>query len=188
MAVTTPSGSTQTITKQGTSSGGPGRAAPAPVTCTSSVPSGADYLCNTYSMGRQKAGWRAGAYPLDGIGQHLYVDQGGLTTSAKIASYLQDVRAAYVAFEGAATPKKTEVTEFGWVADPSSATYPTDAANQAQNIQTAYTTFRATAYVSRADYFVAQAVPEGSVFYGLVQGDGTTYKPAFAAYQSAAGY
>jgi hypothetical protein len=50
---------------------------------------------------------------MDAIGQHLYIDQGGLTTSSKVASYLQDVRNAYVAFEGAATPKKTQVTEFG---------------------------------------------------------------------------
>jgi Glycosyl hydrolase catalytic core len=102
-----------------------------------------------------------------------------------VTSYLQDVRNAYLAFEGSATPKKTEVTEFGWVADPTSTTSTRDASNQAQNVRTAYTTFRSTSYVSRADYFVAQDVPEGGVFYGLVQGDGTT-KPAFAAYQGSA--
>jgi Glycosyl hydrolase catalytic core len=150
------------------------------------VPSGADYLCNTYRMGQSKAGWRAGAYPLDRIGQHLYIDQGGLTSSTKLASYLQDVRTAYVAFEGTKTTKNTEVTEFGWVANPSSSTYSTDAANQAQNVRTAYTTFRSTSYVGRADYFAAQDVPEGNVFYGLVQGDGVTFKPAFTSYQQTA--
>jgi hypothetical protein len=55
-------------------------------------------------------------------------------------------------------------------------------------VQIAYTTFRSTSYVSRADYFAAQDVPEGSIFYGLVQGDGATYKPAFAQYQTAAAY
>jgi hypothetical protein len=188
IAVTTPGGATRTVTKRGTANGLAGRTGAATVACTSSVPSGADYLCDTYSMGRQKAGWRPGSYPLDGIGQHLYIDQGTVTSDSKISAYLQDVRGAYVAYEGTTTSKKTEVTEVGWVADPSSSTYATDAANQAQNVQIAYTTFRATAYVSRADYFVAQDVPEGNIFYGLVQGDGVTYKPAFAKYQSTADY
>jgi hypothetical protein len=155
----------------------------------SNVPSGADYLCNSYRMGQQKAGWKSGAFPLDAIGQHLYIDQGGLTSASKITTYLQDVRSAYAAFEGTATVKRTQVTEFGWVADPrNTATYPTAADNQAKNVQTAYGTFRSTGFVSRADYFAAQDVPEGNVFYGLVQGDGTTYKPAFATYQVAAAY
>jgi hypothetical protein len=187
LLVTQADGTVRRVVKHGTTvqnAGGTG----APTTCTSTEPSGADYLCSTYQMGRSKAGWRAGAYPLDGIGQHLYIDQGTLTSSTKVNAYLQDVRAAYLAFEGTTTTKKTEITEFGWVADPSSPTFATDAANQAQNVQTAYSTFRSTSYVSRADYFTAQDVPEGSIFYGLVEGDGTTYKPSFSAYQTAAGY
>jgi hypothetical protein len=191
VTIVAPSGATQTIIKKGAppeAKAGPAALA-TPATCTSSVPSGADYLCNTYRMGQQKAGWKAGAYPMDAIGQHLYIDQGGLTSASKITSYLQGVRSAYLAFEGAATAKKTQVTEFGWVADPrNTATYPTAGNNQAQNVQTAYATFRSTSYVSRADYFATQDVPEGNVFYGLVQGDGTTYKPAFATYQTAAAY
>jgi hypothetical protein len=186
MLVSGPSAS-RVVVKQGTTSALPARQS-GPATCTSAVPSGADYLCNTYRMGQSRAGWRAGSFPLDRIGQHLYVDQGGLTTSSKLTTYLQDVRNAYVAVEGATTAKQTEVTEFGWVADPSSPTYSTDATNQSQNVQTAYSTFRTTRFVARADYFVAQDVPEGSVFYGLVEGDGTTFKPAFTAYQAAAAY
>jgi hypothetical protein len=139
-------------------------------------------------MGQSKAGWKKGAYPLDAIGQHLYVDQAGLTTTSKLTSYLQDVRNAYVAFEGASTPKKTQITEFGWVANPGSSGYQSEAARQAQNVQTAYTTFRSTSFVTRADYFAVQDVPEGNVFYGLVQGDGTTFKPGFGAYQTWATY
>jgi hypothetical protein len=185
--VVAPGGTITTVTKHGnTASSG---ASPAATTsaCTSTQPSGADYLCKTYLMGRKSAGWRAGAYPLDRIGQHLYIDQGALTNSSRLSAYLQDVRSAYVAFEGTATSKQTEVTEFGWVANPSSSTYTTDASNQAQNVQTAYATFRATSFIARADYFTAQDVPEGSIYYGLVAGDGT-YKPAFSAYQSSATY
>jgi hypothetical protein len=184
-----PGGAIQTITKRGTiADAKAGPAAVAAATCVSNALSGADYLCNSYRMGQQKAGWKAGAYPLDAIGQHLYIDQGGLTSGSKITTYLQDVRGAYVAFEGAATVKKTQVTEFGWVADPRNAsTYPAAADRQATNVQTAYATFRSTSYVKRADYFAAQDVPEGNVFYGLVQGDGTL-KPAFGLYQTAAAY
>jgi hypothetical protein len=189
VTIVAPSGTRQTITKNGAvTKTDPAGVAAAP-TCVSNVPSGADYLCNSYRMGQQKAGWKSGAFPLDAIGQHLYIDQGGLTSASKITTYLQDVRSAYAAFEGTATVKRTQVTEFGWVADPrNTATYPTAADNQAKNVQTAYGTFRSTGFVSRADYFAAQDVPEGNVFYGLVQGDGTTYKPAFATYQVAAAY
>ncbi|MBV9323936.1 MAG: hypothetical protein JO352_09145 [Chloroflexi bacterium] len=180
-----PNGARQTVTKK-SGSGIP--TANAGTTCASSVPSGGDYLCNTYRMGQQEAGWSAGAYPLDSVGQHLYIDQGGVTSSSKIASYLQDLRGAYLAFEGNRTAKKTEITEFGWVANPGDTGYQTEASNQASNVQIAYSTFRGTSYVLRADYFVAQDVPEGNVFYGLVQGDGVTYKPAFGAYQRYASY
>jgi hypothetical protein len=189
VTIVAPSGTRQTITKSGAVAKADPAGVAAAAPCASNVPSGADYLCNTYRMGQQKAGWKAGAYPLDAIGEHLYIDQGGLTSASKITTYLQDVRNAYAVFEGTATVKKTQVTEFGWVADPrNAATYPTAADNQAKNVQTAYGTFRSTSYVSRADYFAAQDVPEGNVFYGLIQGDGTTYKPAFATYQVAAAY
>jgi hypothetical protein len=189
ITVVTADGARQTITKKGAPETNVDKVGvgATPATCTSRFSSGADYLCNTYRMGLLKAGWTAGAFPLDAIGQHLYVDQGGLTSASKIKAYLQDVRDAYVAFEGAATPKKIQMTEFGWLTKPG-ATYQTAAANQAKNVQTAYSAFRSTSYVSRADYFTAQDVPEGSIFYGLVQGDGTTYKPAFSAYQTAAAY
>src|SRR4051812_25373000 len=102
----------------------------------------------------------------------MYIDQGGVTTSSKVTNYLQDVRNAYIAFAGMATLKRTQVTEFGWPAEPNSSNYGSAAANQAQNVQTAYTTFRSTSFVTRADYFTVQDVPEGDVFYGLIQGDG----------------
>jgi len=188
MPATTVTGSPTTVVKHGNVASPTRAPGGTTATCTSSVPSGADYLCNTYTSGRKNAGWKAGAYPLDRVGQHLYIDQSGTTSSSKISAYLQDVRNAYVAFEGSSTAKRTELTEFGWVANPSSATFSADAANQASNVTTAYTTFHSTPYVARADYFVAQDVPEGNVFYGLVEGDGTTYKPAFQSYVSAAAY
>ena len=157
------------------------RPATASVSCTSSVPSGADYLCLTYQMGISKAGWQAGSYPFDQVGQHLYVDQGRTTSSTKLKSHLQDLRNAYVAYEGSTTAKKTHVTEVGW------ATPPVSASVQSQNLKTAYTTFRRTSYVGRAYWFNVQDIPEGGLYFGLVDSNGVN-KAAFKTYQSYAVY
>ena len=77
--------------------------------------SGSEYLRATYEQGKLNAGWdsirdETGSFPLDGIGQHIYVDQEGTTSARKIGSYLRDVRNAYAAFEGKKTTKDTYVT------------------------------------------------------------------------------
>jgi hypothetical protein len=178
-------GARRTVRKQGTyapAAGAAPAAAPAgpcPNTTLSNV-SGATYLCTTYQMGSSKAGWKK-PYPLDHIGQHLYVDQGSTTSAAKFSTYLQDVRSAYLIYEGSTTPKQTHMTEFGWQTDFVSQ------AVQAQNLQTSYQTFRTTSYVARAYWFSVQDVPEGGVYFGLVDGDGAP-KPAFSAFQTYAVY
>jgi Glycosyl hydrolase catalytic core len=151
------------------------------VTCTSSVPSGASYLCDTYQMGTAEAGWTVGAYPLDAVGQHLYINYNTTTTSSNIATYLSDVRNAYLAYEGGATTKTTQVTEVGW------STASVSARVQAQNLQTAFATFKSATYVARAYWFDVQDIPEGSLYYGLVNTSGTQ-KQAFGAYQKYATY
>lgn len=146
---------------------------------------GAGYLAATYQYGRSLAGWgqvkaRFGSYPLDGIGQHLYIDQGRATEGASIAAYLQVVRDAYVAFEGQETAKRTYVTEFGWQ------THAVAPALQASNLQVAYATFAETPYVAQAYWYAAQDIPAASSYYGLSCADGSP-KPAFAAFQAAVG-
>jgi hypothetical protein len=146
--------------------------------CTESRPSGAAYLCDLYLMGRAEAGWSREASPLDHIGLHLYVDQGGVTSTGKLTTYLQDIRAAYTAYETAATAKQIEMTEAGW----------TEAfvnrEVQAQNVRILYEALRSVGYVSRGYWFAIQDVPEGGLFYGLLDGEGRQ-KPALAAYQQA---
>jgi hypothetical protein len=161
-----------------------GQAGPQAGSCSSTVPSGADYLCATYSKGKQYAGWKAGGYPLDQVGQHLYVDQGTTTSASKLKNYLQDLRNAYVFYEGSRTTKKTHVTEVGW------STSSISAADQATNLRTAYNTFkpsRQLPYVGRAYWFNIQDVTEASLFFGLVD-DGGQQKASFSAYQTAAAY
>jgi hypothetical protein len=151
------------------------------VACTSTVPSGASYLCNAYQMGIAEAGWKAGAYPLDAIGQHLYINYNTTTTSSNISMYLQDVRNAYVGYEGQSTAKQTQVTEVGW------STASVSAHVQAQNLQTAFQSFKSTTYVSRGYWFDVQDIPEANLYYGLVTSTGG-HKSSLTAYQKYATY
>jgi len=144
--------------------------------CTSTVPSGATYLCSTYQAGITYANWTAGQYPLDGVGQHLYIDNNMTTSSSKITTYLQDVRNAYLVYEGNVTAKKTQVTEVGW-----STAFVTSHV-QALNLQTAFRTFNSTSYDARSYWFNVQDIPEASLYYGLVTSNGRQ-KPSFTAYQ-----
>jgi hypothetical protein len=158
------------------------------ITCASAVASGADYLCLTYAAGIASAGWVAGAYPLDGVGQHLYVDQGEPTSAARITSYVQDVRQAYTQYEGVGTSKQIEVTEVGWFADPSDPAFATSQARQAANLKIAWDTFSGLPFVSRAFWFNIQDVPEAQLFAGQIDGGddytlGTPKYPVFAMFQ-----
>ena len=159
-----------------------------PITCASEVSSGADYLCLTYAAGIASAGWEPGQYPLDRVGQHLYIDQGGPTSPATLSRYVQDVRQAYLAYEGVSTAKAIEITEIGWVANPSAADFPTQLANAAANVKIAYDTFSNMPYVTRAYWFNIQDVPEAGLFAGQIDGGGdftlgTPKYPVFSAYQ-----
>jgi hypothetical protein len=171
----------------GATAAGRAGAAPQP-----GISSGARYLGATYEEGMSRAGWTdvrqaTGSYPLDAIGQHLYVEQGSAVPSWLLRAFLEDLRAAYEAFEGPATPKSTIVTEFGWT---SPGVTP---AVQAANLQSAYAVFRSVPYVKNAYWFSAQDVPEASIFYGLqtggeaADGYGGAAKTAFRAYQASAG-
>jgi hypothetical protein len=133
-------------------------------------------------MGLAWAHWHRSG-PFDSVGQHLYVDQGGTTSSTKITQFLNDLRAAYLVFEGRGTSKQTEVTEFGWNTLNPGLTETI----QANNLAIAYTTFRSIGYVRRGFWFRTQDLPWDG--YGLIgfEWDGTAVpKPAFTAYQQSA--
>lgn len=150
-----------------------------PSACSSSLSSGASYFCNTYAQGIAHAQWAAGKYPFDEVGQHLYVDQFGPTSSGKITAYLQDLHAAYLAYEGTQSTKPIDLTEVGW------STAHVSAQTQARNLRTAFAVFEQTTYIARAYWFNIQDLPEASLAFGLV-GPGGTAKPAFTAYRQAA--
>jgi hypothetical protein len=158
------------------------------ITCASNFASGADYLCLTYAAGVATAGWRISQYPLDRIGQHLYIDQAGPTSPERLTGFVQDVRSAYQTYEGADTTKGLEITEIGWVADPGAADFAEQQATQAANLKVAYDTFSNLPFVSRAYWFNIQDIPEADLFTGQVDGGGdyslgTPKYPTFSAYQ-----
>jgi hypothetical protein len=110
------------------------------------------------------------------VGQHLYIDPTSTTASHMLSASLHALRDNYLAYEGTNTSKLSYATEVGW------STASVSAVVQAQNLQTAYTTFQSTSSVAQAYWLSVQDVPEANLYYGLVDGGGT-HKLSFAAHQ-----
>lgn len=128
--------------------------------------SGGQYVSETYRLGRRLANWdtirdQSGSYPLDDVGVHLYVDQSQPTTAAKVKSAVEEVRDAYVAFEGPKTPKRLVITEVGW------STSLVSQKIQAGNLQTTYATLIGLPYVRNAYWYLAQDVTGSDDAFGL---------------------
>jgi hypothetical protein len=148
--------------------------------------SGADYLKNVYAQGKNLAGWNTikttyGSYPLDHIGQHIYIDGFAKTTASRIRTALKVLRDAYVLGEGGSTTKKTILTEFGW------ATNNVSERTQSSNLQTAYTEYKNTSYVLNAYWFFLRDERAPNLYFGLLRSD-SSQKPAWNAYQIYANY
>jgi hypothetical protein len=159
--------------------------------CPSVLPSGGEYLCATYDMGRTKAGWTPGRSPFDHVGQHLYIKQQGAVTEKDLTNYLADLRKVYTVYGGQAS-MQTHVTAFGWRTDA------VNASIQARNLRVAYTTFQSLSpsrggYVARAFWFRTRDEenppynPGYFDYYGLTDPSGGL-KPAFTTYQRYAAY
>ena len=142
---------------------------------------GADYLTSTYSQGQQHANWGSlrtqyGTYPLDAIGQHLYIDQWGTTRTSRVQQAVSLVHNAYVNAEGGLTTKQTHVTEMGWT------TALVSEITQSSNLTTAYTELKSLSYIARTYWFFLQDVPTAGLYHGLLRSDGSQ-KPSWGAYQ-----
>ncbi len=145
---------------------------------------GANYLRDTYHQGRIYADWEDiksayGAYPLDVIGQHLYIDQWGRTTARRIETAVKLVRDAYVGEEGGSTNKTTHITEFGWDTN-----WGVDEQTQADNLTTAYRKLKGLSYTPRSYWFFLRDEPAANLHRGLLRANGSE-KPAWNAYQNA---
>lgn len=130
---------------------------------------GASYLEQVFAR------WRAQGlktYPLDAVGQHLYITQGGAVTAQQVQEYLGWVHQVAVSFGAGSLP--TFVTEMGWT--DHSVSRPL----QAQDLGTALAAARGEPYVDSVVVF--NLIGMG---YGLY-GSGFTPEPALATYQQAA--
>jgi Glycosyl hydrolase family 10 len=148
--------------------------------------SGADYLRQVYVQGQQLAGWKTirtqyGSYPLDMIGQHIYLDGTVGDLSTNIRTALQLLHDAYVDGEGGNTTKQTIITESGW------ATGSISEGIHANCIQTAYTTFKMITYIRQAYWFFLRDESAPGLYFGLLRAD-SSQKPAWDAYHTYANY
>jgi len=151
---------------------------------------GAQYLDDTYSTGTNtqqggsfaliKAGFNA--YPLDGVGQHIYISQGGLVSSNNFRQYEDWVHQAITRYEGTNTPKKTFITEFGWQTTNSANGNGVSQTIQASNLVTSFSVIQATPYVQTAIWFQWKDNPAGSLWYGVLDSSANP-KPSYPEYQ-----
>ncbi len=154
----------------------------------SSGGAGADYISDTYYQGTTVGSWNwimanAGTYPLDHIGQHIYIDQGSAVSTTQLNNYINYVHSAYAAYEGSGTPKKIFMTEIGWTTDAVSE------AVQAANITSAYNAMKASPYVQCAVWFYLQDEP--SLNYGIFKSSGlggSDKKTGWTNYRNATAY
>lgn len=149
---------------------------------------GADYLRQTYYMGLQVTHtWdavraRFNTDPLDAVGQHLYLDQGGIVYAAHVVDAYRWMHDAYAAFGDGAKP--LYMTEGAW------STTAVSPATQALDLDLLFSLSEnpVAPYVARVYWYLLRDGDGrgGDQSYGLQTGDGVP-KPAldrFAAYPS----
>lgn len=149
---------------------------------------GADYLNDTYNIGINYTGkfaWTMGtygSYPLDAVGQHIYINQGGAVSSTWFGTYLDYVHNVLTSWEGGGTQKKTWMTEFGWttVGGVSEST-------QSSNLGTAFNVMNGKSYFKGALQFQLEDNPPGGAYYGLFRPD-LTKKPSWTTFNSKTTY
>jgi len=109
-------------------------------------------------------------YPWDGFGYHIYIDQGGATTSAHILQYIDAIQQLKVQ-QSDYVP--LWITEFGWQAPKN-----VSEQQQAANLDLALQTFESRGDVARTFVFKVDDYDD----WGIFRGDWSA-KPAVATYR-----
>ncbi len=149
---------------------------------------GAAYLTATYHMGVDVTHrWstlkaQIGVYPLDAVGQHIYLDQSGYSVPATLRAYGDWLRGAYAAYEGAGTSKPTIVTEAGWTTGGTHAAVVSPA-QQAANVDALYWAAQSAPYLPLVTWFQVQDNPAADLYFGLYTSNGAA-KESLARYQA----
>jgi hypothetical protein len=131
---------------------------------------GATYLASTFATGIAHGTWRAfaaahgGRYPLDAIGQHLYVDQNLIATEPDLTTYYAAVRTAVSPYEA---PPPTMLTEAAW------STSVVAPEVQAENLDILFAATRSMGFVPGLTWFELQDVPPAGLYFGLAQAAST---------------
>ena len=139
----------------------------------------AGYLRSTYETGISSGGWRqfaeahAGRYPLDGLGQHLYIDQSLLTTRTDVTAYYRWLRESAARF---GTPPPSYMTEGAWT------TGILSQHTQAQDLDVLYRASSGTGFVPWTIWFELHDAPPIGGYYGLIEAAGGR-KRSFRRYQ-----
>lgn len=139
---------------------------------------GADYLNSTYDVGINHTGkfsWAMntyGSYPLDAIGQHIYIHQGGALSSSDFGTYLDYYKNVLNTWEGSGSSKKIWLTEFGWTNAGVSESV------QSSNLNAAYNVVKQKSYMGSAIWFKLDDDPAGNLFFGVYRTN-LTKKPSF---------
>ncbi|MDH4136559.1 MAG: hypothetical protein OEW09_07590, partial [Anaerolineae bacterium] len=151
---------------------------------------GSRYLQDTFQAGKEFHGWEdiraaAGSYPFDGVGCHLYVDQGSDKTPDAIVDtirhYLDAIFRVLSQQDDMASEKKIYVSEFGWQS------HVVGEEKQEGNLRVAFGVLRNDPRVGVAIWFSTQdfpdlGQPEGWNRFGLFRDTGLGPGDAKLAY------
>lgn len=149
--------------------------------------SGAQYLDSTYNVCINYTGkfaWTLaayGSYPLDGVGQHIYINQGGALSTSWFGTYLDYVHNVVTAWEGGGSTKKTWLTEWGWT------TASVNETTQGNNINNAFNIIKGRSYVLCALQFQLDDNVPGNMYYGLFRPN-LTKKPSWTRFNTQTTY
>lgn len=150
------------------------------------------YLQRTLRAGKSYHGWEniraaVGRYPLDGVGYHLYVDQGPEKSPNAIAgtlrTYLDSIFRVLTQEDNMASLKKIYVSEFGWQS------HVVGEEKQAENLRVAYDVLGNDPRVGAAIWFSTQDFPDmgqpaGWNRFGVFRNTGLGLGDAKTAYRA----
>ena len=127
---------------------------------------GSQYLNDTYNYGKNTWAWdwthaQTGSYPLDGIGMHIYCEQGSSDSATVVNAMTSNINAMWntiTTWEGA-TNKQLWISEFGW--ESSSVTEQ----GQADNLRNAFALLLNDNRIGLAIYFTLSDWP--GAYWGL---------------------
>lgn len=154
-------------------------------------PAGVDYVNDTYNVGINRTGkfaWSKatfGTYPLDFVGQHIYINQwpdNGYLNEAEFLGYLDNMQNAVAKWEGNSN-KKTFITEIGWATNSGHVTE----GQQAYNLEKSYKFMKDKNFVQSAMWFKLEDDPPANLYFGLYRPDGSK-KQSYNNFKTAATY